>query len=233
MSDTPRDPAVEELLRLAGGGKKRRTPRSKAPGVKAARAPRPPKAPRAKKPKPPCKYGPRDARGYCPKKPRAARDAVVVRDLQSARAAGAQAVRVLRSSKATSEQKREALATAGSALAWESGKSGARAVTRELRKAGRSRAGREALRKVKSVVGGAVVAGGKKVAVLAAGGYVIKKAAQGIEAAKRRDARKWAQAELARTEKKTGRLPADQRAALLRQYEEWRYRQPVYTPTIK
>jgi len=28
-----------------------------------------PRAPRAKKAKPPCKYGPRDADGYCPKKP--------------------------------------------------------------------------------------------------------------------------------------------------------------------
>jgi len=36
--------------------------------------------PRAKKPKPPCKYGPRGADGYCPKKPKAAKKPAATSD---------------------------------------------------------------------------------------------------------------------------------------------------------
>lgn len=222
-----RDAALEranaELYRLAGVD---------APRRKRGRAKAPPraKAPRAKKAKPPCKYGPRGADGYCPKKPRSE---VSVRQLRSGSAATEQAIKVLRNPKASGAQKREALSTAATAIAWEGGKGAARGVRTEVRKATRTAAGRAALRKLKGAAGTAVLAVGKK-ALPVAGIYgAVKVGGKLLTANARRAAKKWAKEELARTEKKTGRLPANQRAALLQQYEAWKLKQPVYTPTIK
>jgi len=68
----------------------RETP-STFPGAGLSRSPAKPRtrakkasAPKAKKKKPACKYGPRDADGYCPKKPKATREADVWEDLPEA-----------------------------------------------------------------------------------------------------------------------------------------------------
>lgn len=223
-----RDAALEranaELYRLAGVD---------APRRKRGRAKAPPraKAPRAKKAKPPCKYGPRGADGYCPKKPRSD---VSVRQLRSGSAATEQAIKVLRNPKASGAQKREALSTAATAIAWEGGKGAARGVRTEVRRATKTAAGRAALRKLKGAAGSAVLAVGKKAVPVLAVGAILKGGAKALAANRRREANRFAWRELRKTEKRLGKqLPANQRAALFKQYEDWYIAQPVHTPTIK
>lgn len=52
------------------------------PGMKLKKAPKAKKVKAAPKPKPPCKYGPRNSKGLCPKKPKTLKQAIQ-RDLKS------------------------------------------------------------------------------------------------------------------------------------------------------
>jgi hypothetical protein len=190
-----------------------------------------PKKVRAKKAKPPCKYGPRGADGYCPKKPKAPKKAreVRVRDLESVGAAGRQAGEVLRSSKATGEQKREAVGVLGQAVAVESGKKVAEHIAREGRKSLRTAEGRAA---AKTLGRGAVSAVKVLAPVAAIAGTLVVGGAV-LDANRLRESEKKADAELKRTEKTLGRRLTDKEHETLRQqYIEFFYKQPVVNPYL-
>lgn len=192
--------------------------------------PKKPRTARKSAAKKPCKYGPRDAQGRCPKKPFEER----VKRFQTGGAQVKEAARVLRSEKATRTQKQEAVTAAAAALGVDAAKSAARATRTELRKQARTKAGRAAIKQIKTVVGGAAVGIGKRVIPVAIAGAVISKAAKGIVTLHRRDAERKTARELVATEKRLKRkLTPQERALLQKQYMEFFLKQPVHTPTIK
>lgn len=185
---------------------------------------------RTAKAKPPCKYGPRDAEGHCPKKPKTARKdrAPSVRDYESVSSAARQAGQVLRSKKATTEQKHEAVKVLGAAVATESGKKVVEHTVREARKALRTPSGRAAAARVAKSAGKAVKAVGTATAI----GAVLAIGGAALDANRRREARAYATRELAATKKRLApqKLTAEQEATLRRQYEEYYAKLPVQNP---
>jgi hypothetical protein len=194
-------------------------------------AKKPKRSARAPKAKPPCKYGPRGADGFCPKKPKSPRKAreLRVRDYESVRAAGRQAGQVFRSDKATGEQKKEAAKVLGTAIATESGKKVAEHTYREARKTLRTQEGKEALRAAAPVLKSTAKALGTATFIagtLAAGGEIL-------DANRLRESERWADQELKNTEKRLGRrLTDEEHETLRRQYIEWKYKQPVVNPFL-
>ena len=191
----------------------------KAP--KVSRSSKPPKAARAK---PTCKYGPRDANGYCPKKPKVARDkkAIAVKDYESVDRAAQQAGQVLRSSKATSEQKHEAVQVLTQAVGTEVAKKVAEHTAREVRKAAGNPKGQAAIKKA---LGSLPILGGLGVA---AGAATVYAAAKGISREHDKRARAWADAQLKQTKAST-RLTAAQADVLWKQYYDFALKQPAAT----
>lgn len=148
-----------------------------------------------------------------------------MRDYESVSAAGRQAGQVLRSKKATGEQKKEAVKVLGTAVATEVAKKTAEHVVREGRKAVREPHVREALKAVATNVGvplakatlvGALVAG-----TLAAGGAALT-------SNREKEAKRWADDQLAQTRKQLGTsLTKDQADTLWKQYYDFALKQPV------
>lgn len=148
-----------------------------------------------------------------------------MRDLESVSAAGRQAGQVLRSKKATSEQKKEAVKVLGTAVAGEVAKKTAEHVAREGRKALREPHVREAIKSAASNVGvplakatlvGALVAG-----TLAAGGAALT-------SNREKEAKRWADQQLADTRKRLGTaLTPEQAKTLWQQYYAFALKQPV------
>lgn len=179
------------------------------------------------KPRAACKYGPR-VNGLCPKKPKAPAKEKV-RKYATVQNAAREAVRVSRSGKATTSQKREAVRQVAIAGGTEIAKGIAREGKAEVKKQLRTKAGKELVAKATAVgLGVAKAVGRASVPVAVATGAIVL-AARGIESSKRKDARKAAERELSATEKRLGgqRLTAAQRAALLKQYEEFYYKKPI------
>lgn len=203
------------------------------PRDSAGRCPKKPRAASArsktasgsKSTKRPCKYGPRGSDGLCPKKPKTE----TVRKYATAQSQTKEAVRVLRSERATPSQRREAVKAAGVAVAVDAAKGASRELKREAKKTLRTPAGKELVAKAKKVAIGAASFAGKRVLPVAVATGTIVVAAKGIESQKRKDARRAAQRELAATKKRLApqRLTADAEAKLLAQYEEFYYKQPV------
>lgn len=184
-----------------------------------------PKKPRAAKPTRskssstgrPCKYGPRDSEGRCPKPPKKERK-LQVRDYESVTAAGRQAGQVLRSSKATREQKHEAVKVLGAAVATESGKKIVEHTVTEARKALRTPTGRKAAVAVAKKAAGAAKAVGTATAI----GAVLAIGGAALDANREREASKYADKQLAATKKRLKqRLTAEQEATLKQQYAEY------------
>ena len=168
----------------------------------------------------PCKYGPRDSEGHCPKKPKTARakKAPTVRDYESVGRAAKQAGQVLRSDKATTEQKHEAVKVLGAAVATESGKKIVEHTVTEARKALRTPTGRAAAARVASKAAGAVKVVGTATAI----GAVLAIGGAALDANREREAQRYADRELAKTRKRLKQsLTAEQAATLHAQYVEY------------
>lgn len=109
-----------------GKSRKKAAPRSKTAAKK--------KAPKAK---PPCKYGPRDSEGRCPKKPASSRRQTTAnRTRVTARttsSATTQAIDVVTNPRASAEQKTAAVAKVAETAATDALKSGAKKVIRSSR----------------------------------------------------------------------------------------------------
>lgn len=185
-------PAKKKRTALPGGApvsaKKKKPKRAALPGgaplpkkktakKKTAKRPggAPPKAASSGKSraraKPPCKYGPRGADGYCPKKPKSARARATV-TARSVEGASRQATDVILNPKATKEQKIEAVTKVAEAAAIETVKTTAKTVYKK----------REAIKKALPAIGAAVQSGAAKAGAAAApigaavaGGYVASK----------------------------------------------------------
>lgn len=185
-------------------------------------------APKAQRSKPPCKYGPRGSDGYCPKKPKVARDkkAPTVRDLESVSAAGRQAGKVLRSKKATKEQKHEAVRVLGQAIAVESGKKVAEHVAKEAAKHVRDPAVRE---KVISIATKAapLAATAARAGLVGLGIYAtLALGKRALTSQREKESAAFADAELAKTQKQM-RLTQEQSVTLWKQYFDFNMKRPV------
>lgn len=197
--------------------------------------PKKPKATRSSgssRSKPPCKYGPRGADGYCPKKPKAAAKGPTVKQLSSVSGASRQAGEVLRSKKATSSQKKEAVKVLGAAVAGEATKKVGESLAREAKKAVRQNRAPIA-KAAKKVAGSAALAAGARaglVGAAVAGTLVAGGAA--LSANRRREAAAYAKAQLARTKSKLpkGALSAAQEKTLYDQYYQFALSKPVTNP---
>lgn len=170
--------------------------------------------------KPPCKYGPRDANGLCPKKPKSTRASQPpkVKEYKSVDSAAKQAGEVLRSKKATSSQKKEAVRVLGTAVAGEAGKKIVTEASRTVKKKVASKAGREALKsaaKKAAPLGAAALRAAPVVGGIAATLYAGGKA---LTANRARECKQWAQEQLRATEAKV-KLTPEHRRTLLAQYE--------------
>ena len=177
----------------------------------------------------PCKYGPRDANGLCPKKPKSPRAAKApsVREYKSVDSAARQAGEVLRSKKATKEQKHEAVKVLGSAVAGEATKKVGESVAREAKKAVRQN--KDAIKSAaksagKAVAGSAALRAGVTGAAIAGTLYVGGKV---LDANRAREAKKWADQQLAATRKKLPKLTPEQAATLWNQYYQHALKKPV------
>lgn len=176
----------------------------------------------------PCKYGPRGDDGLCPKKPKAAKKerSPSVKQLRSVDAAARQAGEVIRSKKATGDQKREAVKVLGAAVAAEVGKKTVEHTVDRAKQAAKSKAGRAALKKAAKKA--APVALGVARAVPVAGGaaatlYVGGKA---LTAQRKREATAFANAELRKLRAKM-KVTDAQAKTLWQQYYEFKLKQPV------
>lgn len=176
----------------------------------------------------PCKYGPRGADGLCPKKPKSQR-APSVRDYESVSRAAQQAGQVLRSSKATKEQKHEAVKVLGGAIAQESGKKIVEHTVREARKALKTPKGRAAAVKVAKSAAKAAKAVGTATAI----GAVLAIGGAALDANREREAQAYADRELAATRKRLkGGLTPQQAATLRQQYVDFFKKQPTQNPFL-
>ena len=178
--------------------------------------------------KPPCKYGPRDASGHCPKKPKVARrdKAPSVRDYSTVNRAAQQAGEVLRSKKATRDQKKEAVKVLGSAVAEEAAKKVAGNIYREAKKAVRQPATKKALVEVAKKVG-IPLAKATGVAAAIAGTLAVGGAA--LTSQREKEAARWADQQLRATRKKVT-LTNDQARTLWHQYYDHALKKPVTNP---
>lgn len=202
----------------------------------------------------PCKYGPRDEEGYCPKKPKAAkrgssgssrakkkppckygpRDAdgycpkksnAKPRSNAPAYKKVEYAARTVSNPKATRSEKSEALRAAGTAVAVDAGKSVARDARRALQKRGVKQKAVAAVKKYAPVALGVAKRAAIPVAIATGTLYAGGKA---LTANREREAQAFAKRELANTEKRLKRkLTAQERSTLQRQYVEYARKKPV------
>lgn len=204
------------------------------PRLSDGRCPPKPKAPAKARSKAasqrPCKYGAR-INGKCPPKPKAARAETgpKVRELKSVDGAARQAGEVLRSKKATSSQKKEAVKVLGSAVAGEATKKVGEHIVREAKKAARSNkpAIKAAAKKIlSSGAVGTVATAGATAAGIGATLYVGGKA---LTANRQREARNFAdtQLRLTRDRLKPQQLTAEQAKTLWNQYYQHALKAPV------
>lgn len=141
-----------------------------------------------------------------------------MRDYESVSAAANQAGKVLRSKKATTEQKHEAVKVLAGAVAQESGKKVVEHVAREARKALRTPKGRAAAVSVAKKAAGAAKALGTATAI----GAVLAIGGAALDANREREAKQYADRELSKTKKRLKqRLTAEQEATLKQQYAEY------------
>jgi hypothetical protein len=205
------------------GAKKKKPKRQALPGgapLKAAPRGRSRKkaAPRSKvpKPKPACKYGPRDADGYCPKKPKSARStrANPTRvTSKTTEGATEQAIKVLTNPRATTDQKTAAVSQVGTTI-----------LTDAARKTARKNAPKiiQAIKDVAPAVG--IVAG--TAVTLKVGGIALS-------ANRRREADRFAEQEIQKTKKRLKQpLSPKDEVTLRQQYFDWFVRQPVTNPFL-
>lgn len=182
--------------------------------------------------KPPCKYGPRGADGYCPKKPKAAAKAPTVKQLTSVSGASRQAGEVLRSKKATTSQKKEAVKVLGAAVAGEATKKVGESIAREAKKAVRQNKA-PITKAAKKVAGSAAVAAGARAGLVGAAiAGTLAAGGAALSANRRREAAAFAKAQLARTKSKLpkGALSAAQEKTLYDQYYQFALSKPVTNP---
>lgn len=197
-----------------------------------------PKKPKSSSTKPstaaakrPCKYGAR-IDGRCPPKPKAAKKdkAPQVKDYKSVDSAARQAGEVLRSKKATKQQKHEAVKVLGTAVAGEATKKVGESVYREAKKAARQNktAIKAAAKKV--LTGGAATAGATGVGIAA----TLYAGGKALDANRRREARAFAASQLALTKKRLApqQLTKQQADTLYQQYYEHALKQPVQNPYL-
>jgi hypothetical protein len=174
--------------------------RDSSRGARAAkpRAKQPPRA-KAKKAKPPCKYGPRTAQGRCPKKPKAA-------------VATARRVTAIISPKSTRQERITSARELGHAAAT----GVATQAVRDIRRASRSKRGRDALKKAGIAALGAAKTIAKRGGALGAAG-----AAFGAGVALRsKEIDTIAEQRVRAVEKKLGALPPGVRATLKAQHKQ-------------
>lgn len=226
---------------MPGGAPLRTTSSSKRPCKYGPRVeglcPKKPKSSAAKasssgsasKKKAPCKYGPRTADGLCPKKPKAAPKGPSVKKLKSVSGAANQAGQVLRSDKATTQQKTEAVKVLGAAVAAESGKKVVEHIAKEARKQIAKPSTRKAAVNLAKKTAGAVKAVGTATAI----GATLAIGGAALDAQRDREARKYADRELAATKKRLGgKITAEQAATLHQQYMDFYKKQPVQNPYL-
>lgn len=194
------------------------TGRAPSPAPKPARAKRKaaPKAPRAPKPKPPCKYGPRGADGYCPKKPFSLKSTKRNRTTVTGRTADSaveQGIQVLTNPKATASQKTQAVSQVGTTILADAARKTARKQAAPIK---------EFVKKYGSTIAG-----------VALPAYIAVKAAKQIPIQRRKEATAFANRELAKTKSRMKQpLPPDQEKILWQQYFDWFVRQPVTNPFL-
>jgi hypothetical protein len=185
-------------------GAKKKSKRTALPGGAPVRS-------RSKKAKPPCKYGPRGADGYCPKKPKSAKSTKANPTRVTARttdAAVEQGIKVLANPRASSSQKAEAAQTVATTIA-----------TDAARKTVRRQSGpiREAIKKHGTTVAGVAIPI-----------YIALKAAQQIPKQRLKEALAFADRELAKTKKALGAQWRDDQAEVLhKQYFDFAMKRPV------
>lgn len=152
-----------------------------------------------------------------------------MRDLESVSAAGRQAGQVLRSKKATHEQKTEAVKVLGTAIATEVGKKVVEHVGKEAKEALSHPETRAALKSgLKAVAGSGAAAAGLTGAAIAGTLYVGAKV---LAANRNREARLWADEQLAATGKKI-RLTQAQADTLWKQYYDYAVKKPTENPFL-
>lgn len=185
--------------------KKKKTASKRTTAVAAVPAAKPKKA------KPPCKYGPRGADGYCPKKPKSARSTRTNPTRVTAKtpdAAAEQAIKVLTNPKASAEQKTAAITQVGTTIVTDAARSTVRKNRTKII---------DAVKKHGSTVAGVVLP-------VAAG----IQAAKAIPRQREKEARKFADAELAKTRKRAGAQWNESLAPTLwQQYFDFAVRRPV------
>jgi hypothetical protein len=157
--------------------------------------------------------------------------APTVRDLESVSAAGRQAGKVLRSKKATSEQKHEAVKVLGQAIAVESGKKVAEHIAKEAAKHVRDAGVREKVinvaTKAAPLIGSVARAG-----VVGLGIYAtLALGKRALTSQREKESAAFADAELAKTQKKIS-LTQDQAVTLWKQYFDFNMKKPVENPFL-
>lgn len=155
-----------------------------------------------------------------------------VRDYETVSSAARQAGQVLRSKKATKEQKHEAVKVLGTAVATEVGKETAKHLGREAQKAFKEPETQAALKsavKAAAPVAAAVVRTGLVglgiYATLALGG-------RALTSQREKEAAKFADDQLAATKKQLPSLTQDQGVTLWKQYFDFKMKQPVTNPFL-
>lgn len=187
---------------------------------------------RAPKAKPPCKYGPRGSDGYCPKKPKVARApnekaSPRVRDYESVQRAAQQAGEVLRSKKATKEQKHEAVKVLGTAVASEVAKKTAEHIGKEARKALGNKETQAALKSA-AVKAAPLAAAAVRTGLVGLGIYAtLALGGRALTSQREKESAAFADAELAKTKAKLPNLTQDQAVTLWKQYFDFNMKRPV------
>lgn len=224
---------------MPGGAplKKRRAAASKRPckyGPRDAdglcpKKPKTPSKPRSSTAsKRPCKYGAR-INGKCPPKPKAAK--AKVRELSSVDGAAKQAHTVLRDKAATKSEKKEAVKVLATAVAVDATKKAAADAKRQVKAALKKPETKKAIAKVAKQYGVPVA---KAAGLTTAAGAILIGGGAALSANRKREARAFADRELAKSKKRLGSaLTAEQAKILWQQYYDHALKQPVYTPTIK
>lgn len=187
--------------------------------------------PKTARAKPPCKYGPRGDDGYCPKKPKVPNNgrnakAPTVRDYESVDRAAKQAGQVLRSKKATKEQKHEAVRVLGEAVAGEVAKKTAEHIGKEARDALKKPETQEALKKA-AVKAAPLAAAAVRTGLVGLGIYAtLALGGRALTSQREKESARFADAELAKTQAKVS-LTKDQAVTLWKQYFDFKMKQPV------
>lgn len=178
----------------------------------------------------PCKYGPRDSDGHCPKKPHApphAKAAPRVREYETVDRAARQAGEVLRSKKATKEQKHEAVRVLGEAVAGEVAKKTAEHIGKEA-KAALTKPETQAALKSAAIKAAPLAAAAVRTGLVGLGIYAtLALGGRALTSQREKEAARFADSELAKTRKQLPQLTQDQGVTLWKQYFDFKMKQPV------